>query len=62
MKNTQNTQKKTYDDAFLFLNEEKNLDDFLLDSEWDDDGNECGLALDSLSYGEDTDGWEQGLF
>lgn len=57
--NTQNTQKKTYDDTFLFLNEEKNLDDFLLDSEWDDDAG--GLAYEDLTYGEDEDGWMGGI-
>ena len=56
--NTKNTQKEKELDFFI-LSQEKNLDDFLLDGGWDDDDD--GLALDGLTYGEDTDGWMGGI-
>lgn len=51
----QNENKKDYTQDYI-LTQEQDLDDFLLDDGWDDDG--CDRAcLESCNYGEDIDGW-----
>ena len=54
--NTQNTKKenkKTYTDDVYIFTEEKNLDDFLLDSDWDDIQGDDFPSIQE----DDLDGW-----
>lgn len=56
----QNETKKQYDDDLYILTMESNLDDFLLDDEWDDDGEERA-CLNNCQYNDDIDGWMGGI-
>ena len=56
----QNETKKDYIQKDYILTQEQELDDFLLDEEWDDD--ESGRAcLNTCNYEDDIDGWMGGI-